>query len=122
MIIAAYVDLPKLVEAMGRLRATGTSVLGIKQITAEERVTIASMLERTREELAHTESKVMKAVEANGAPMEALHAALKQAQNDTQKLIAVTDLEFMRIEVLRYDPGEFLKLATTAIEIGRAHV
>lgn len=116
MVIAAYVDLPKLTEAMGRLRATGTSILGIKQATTEERVTIASMLERTREELAHSESKINKAIEANGAPMDALLAAMKKAQNETQKLIGVTDLEFMRIEVLRYEPAAYLNLATTAID------
>ena len=116
MVIAAYVDLPKLIEAMGRLRATGTAILGIKQATTEERVTIATMLERTREELAHSEAKIAKAVEANGAPMVALQAAMKKAQTDTQKLIAVADLEFMRIEVLRYEPAAFLNLATTAID------
>ncbi|MEQ1774657.1 MAG: methyl-accepting chemotaxis protein [Burkholderiales bacterium] len=116
LIIAAFDDLPKLIESMGRLRATGTSILGIKQATTEERVTIGSMLERTRDDLTHTRAQIKKAIEANGSSMDKLEGASTFALNNTQKLISVTDLEFMRIEVLRYGAADYLKLASTAID------
>ncbi len=116
LIIAAFNDLPKLTESMGRLRATGTAILGIKQATTEERVTIATMLERTRQDLEHSRALIKKAIEANGGSMDKLEAASMAALNETQKLIAVTDLEFMRIEVLRYSAADYLKLATTAMD------
>jgi methyl-accepting chemotaxis protein len=116
LIIAAFVDLPKLTESMGSMRATGTAILGIKQATTEERVTIATMLERTRQDLEHSRALVKKAIEANGSKMEKLDSVSTLALNDTQKLIAVTDLEFMRIEVLRYNAADYLKLASTAID------
>ena len=116
LIIAAFDDLPRLIESMGRLRATGTAILGIKQATTEERVTIATMLERTRDDQTHSRALIQKAIEANGSAMEKLGTASKAALNDTQKLIAVSDLEFMRIEILRYNATDYLKLASTAID------
>ena len=116
LIIWAFMELPKLTESMGRLRATGTAILGIKQATAEERVSIATMLERTRDGLARSQAQAQKISEANGAAFEKLDAAAAAAQNAAQKLIAVSDLEFMRIEVLRFDAGEYLKLGTVAID------
>ena len=116
LIIAAFSDLPKLTESMGRMRATGAAILGIKQATTEERVTIATMLERTRDDLEHSRAQIQKAISSNGGAMTTLDAASMAALNDTQKLIAVTDLEFMRIEVLRYDAAQYLKLASTAID------
>ncbi len=115
-IIAAFNDLPKLTESMSRMRATGTAILGIKQATTEERVVIASMLERTRQDQEHSRALILKVIQDNGAAMETLDAASTTAQAATQKLIAVTDLEFMRIEVLRYSAAEYLKLSTTAID------
>ena len=116
LIIGAFIDLPKLTESIGRLRATGTAILGIKQATTEERVTIATMLERTRDALLHSRAQIQKVVEANGSAMDKLEAASAAAQTETQKLIAVTDLEFMRIEILRYSAADYLKLGTTAID------
>ena len=116
LIIVAFQTLPKLTESIGRMRATGTTILSIKQATTEERVVIASMLERTRQDQAHSRAAVQKAIEANGGAMDKLDAASVTALNDTQKLVAVTDLEFMRIEVLRYNSSEYFKLATTAID------
>ena len=116
MIIGAFLELPKLTESMGRLRATGTAILGIKQATTEERVTIATMLERTRDALEHSRALIRKVVEANGGAMEKLEAASAAAQTETQKLIAITDLEFMRIEVLRFNAADYLKVGTTAID------
>lgn len=116
LIIVAFDDLPRLIESMGRLRATGTAILGIKQATSEERVTIGSMLERTRDDLAHSRSLIKKAIGANGGTMDKLEGASMSALNSTQKLMAVTDLEFMRIEVLRYSATEYLKLASEAID------
>jgi methyl-accepting chemotaxis protein len=116
LIIAAFEDLPKLTEAMGRLRAGGTAILGIKQATTEERVGIAAMLERTREGLEHSRARIQKAVSTDGGNLEQIETASIAALNATQKLIAVTDLEFMRIEVLRYDAADYFKLATTAID------
>ncbi len=115
LIIAAFNDLPKLTESIGRMRATGAAILGIKQATTEERVTIATMLERARDDLDHSRARIQKAMESNGNVMSTLDAASLAALNDTQKLIAVTDLEFMRIEVLRYDAAEYLKLASVAM-------
>ncbi len=114
--IWAFVELPRLTEAMGRLRATGTSILGIKQATSEERVTIATMLERTRDGLADSRDQLQKILEANGASLSSLEAASAASQTETQKLIAITDLEFMRIEVLRYNAADYLKAGTTAID------
>ena len=116
LIIAAFGDLPRLTESMGRMRATGAAILGIKQATTEERVAIATMLERTRDDLDHSRAQIVKAIEANGTAMTTLDAASMTALNDTQKLIAVTDLEFMRIEVLRYNAADYLKLASTAMD------
>ena len=116
LIIAAFDELPKLTESMGRLRATGTAILGIKQATTEERVSIAAMLERTRDGLEHSGSQIQKALASDGGNLEHIEAASMAALNATQKLIAVTDLEFMRVEVLRYDAAEYFKLATTAID------
>jgi len=116
LIIAAFSDLPKLTESMGRMRATGTAILGIKQATTEERVVIASMIERTRQDMEHSRALIQKAIEAHGGAMDKLAAASKAAAADTQKLISVTDLEFMRIEVLRYSAADYLKLATSAID------
>jgi len=116
LILAAFNELPRLTESMGRMRATGTAVLGIKQATTEERVTISAMLERTRDELERSRALMQKAISAGTGAMEKLEAASLAAVNDTKKLIAVTDLEFVRIEVLRYDVSDYLKLATTAID------
>ena len=116
LIIAAFSHLPKLTESMGRMRAAGTAILGIKQATTEERVTIATMLERTRDDLEHSRAQILKAIESNGGAMEKLDAASMSALNNTQKLIAVTDLEFMRIEVLRYNAADYLKLASAAVD------
>jgi methyl-accepting chemotaxis protein len=116
LISAAFHDLPRLIESIGRLRATGTAILGIKQATTEERVTVVSMLERARDDLEHSRGMIVKAVEANGGAMEKLEAASLNALNQAQKLVAITDLEFVRIEVLRYGAAEYLKLATAAID------
>ena len=116
LIIAAFGDLPKLSESMSRMRATGGAILGIKQATTEERVTVASMLERTRQDQEHSRALIQKAIEAHGATLDKLEAASVAAEAATQKLVAVTDLEFMRIEVLRYNSAAYLKLATTAID------
>ena len=116
LIIAAFNDLPKLTESIGRLRATGTAILGIKQATTEERVSIASMLERTRDEMERSRGVIQKAIAAQGIKRDELEAASAAAVEATKKLNAVTDLEFMRIEVLRYDAAEYLKLASTAID------
>ena len=110
------VELPRLTEAMGRMRATGTAILGIKQATAEERVTIATMLERTRDGLADSRDQIQKIKEANGGAMPALEAAAANAQSESQKLVGITDLEFMRIEVLRYSAADYLKVGTAAID------
>jgi methyl-accepting chemotaxis protein len=115
-IIWAMVELPRLTEAMGRMRATGTAILGIKQATAEERVTIATMLERTRDGLADSRDQIQKIKEANGGAMPALEAAAANAQSESQKLVGITDLEFMRIEVLRYSAADYLKVGTAAID------
>lgn len=114
-LIAAFADVPQLAEGIGRLLATGTSILGIKQATTEERVTIAAMLERTREGMEHSRSMIQKAAAGAGG-LEKLNAESLSAQKDTQKLIAVTDLEFMRIEVLRFNAGDYFKLASTALD------
>ena len=116
LIMWAFMDLPKLTESMGRLRATGTAILGIKQATTEERVVIATMLERTRDGLADSRDQLQKLLEANGSALAKLEAASATAQTESQKLIAITDLEFMRIEVLRYNASDYLKLGTTAID------
>ena len=116
LIIAAFDDLPRLAESMGRLRATGTAILGIKQATTEERVSISSMLERTRDDLEHSRGLITKAIETNGGDMANLEAASMAALTHTQKLIAVTDLEFIRIEVLRHNAGDYFKLGTTAMD------
>ncbi len=116
LIIVAFHTLPRLTESMGRMRDIGTSILGIKQATTEERVTIASMLDRTRQDAEHSRAAIQKAIAANGTAMEKLDAASMAALNDTKKLIDVTDLEFMRIEVLRHSPANYFKLATIAID------
>ena len=116
LIIGAFLELPKLTESMGRLRATGTAILGIKQATTEERVTIATMLERTRDALEHSRAMIQKVVEAHGGAMPKLEAASAAAQTEAQKLVAITDLEFMRIEVLRYNAADYLKAGTAAID------
>jgi methyl-accepting chemotaxis protein len=116
LIILAFQNLPKLTESMGRMRAAGTTILGLKQVTTEERVVIASMLDRSRQDLEHNRATVQKIIEANGAAMDKLEAASMAAHNDAQKFLAVADMEFMRIEVLRYDARDYFKLATTAID------
>jgi methyl-accepting chemotaxis protein len=116
LIIVAFQTLPKLTESIGRMRATGTSILGIKQATTEERVVIASMLERTRQDQAHSRAAVQKAIEANSSAMDKLDAASVTALKHTEKLAGVTDLEFMRIEVLRYNSGDYFNLASTAMD------
>ena len=116
LIIAAFDDLPRLTEAMGRLRAAGGAILAIKQATTEERVTIATMLERTRDDLESSRARIRKAIDANGGNMPKLETASIAALQATQKLIAVSDLEFIRIEVLRYDASEYLKLASVAVD------
>ena len=116
LIIGAFLELPKLTESMGRLRATGTAILGIKQATTEERVTIATMLELTRDALEHSRAMIQKVVEAHGGAMPKLEAASAAAQTEAQKLVAITDLEFMRIEVLRYNAADYLKAGTAAID------
>ena len=116
LIVTAFDNLPRLTESMGRMRTIGTAILSIKQATSEERVTIGSMLERTREDLDHSRALIQKAISANGGDIEKLEAASVAAVNDTKKLIAVTDLEFMRIEVLRYSAADYLKLASGAID------
>lgn len=116
LVIWAAVELPRLTEAMGRLRATGTAILGIKQATAEERVTIATMLERTRDGLADSRDQIQKILEANGGTLPNVESAAMNAQNESQKLVGITDLEFMRIEVLRYNAADYLKMGTTAID------
>ncbi len=116
LITAAFVDLPKLTESMARLRATGTAILGIKKATTEERATIATMLERTRHDQDHSRALIRKALDANGGPMDKLEAASLAALLDTQKIAGITDLEFMRIEILRYNAADYLNLSTTAID------
>ena len=116
LIIAAFQDLPKLIESLGRLRAVGTAILGIKQATTEERVTIATMLERSRQDLEHSGALIRKAIEAHGSALPALEAAAAKALADTQKFLAVTDLEFMRIEVLRYSADDYQKMGGTGID------
>jgi methyl-accepting chemotaxis protein len=115
LIIAALMDIPELTESMGRIRAGGSAILSIKQATTEERVAIASQLERIRWDQDHSRVRIQKAIAANGTAMDKLDATSLDALNHTQKLIAVTDLEFMRIEVLRYASGDYLKLVTTAM-------
>ena len=116
LITAAFDNLPRLTGSIERMRATGTAILGIKQATTEERVNIASLLERTRNDLAHSRALIQKAISVGGGAMNGLEATSLAAVGETQKLIAVTDLEFMRIEVLRYEAAGYFKLATTAVD------
>ena len=116
LIIAGFGEVPALTESIGRIRGIGTTVLAIKQATTEERVTIASRLERVRDDLERSRTLVRKAVDLKESDLSRLAADLAAAKAATDKFIAVTDLEFLRIEVLRYDADEFFKLATAAID------
>jgi methyl-accepting chemotaxis protein len=115
LIVEAYQNLPRLAESIARLRAIGVAILGINQATAEERVTITALVERLREELDLSRELLKKAAMVNGAQQN-IDAAASAAIEAAQKLVSVTDLEFVRIEVLRYDATEYLKLASAALD------
>jgi methyl-accepting chemotaxis protein len=115
-IVAALGEMPAVTEAISKINSLGTTMLNLKQASAEERVNITSMLERSRERLENAIVNYQRGFDNNAALKAALDPSMAAMQTQTQNFIAVTDLEFVRIEVLRHDPVEYAKRAQQALD------
>jgi HAMP domain-containing protein len=109
-------ELPALSETVSKINSLGTTILNLRQATSDERVNISSLLGRARERLENVHVQLKRGFEANPQLKATLESSMVAMENHTRSFLAVTDLEFVKIEVLRYDSLEYAKQAQQAID------
>jgi methyl-accepting chemotaxis protein len=116
LIQGSLIQLPWLTEYMGQARARGTAFLTAKQVGAEDRIRLATIISSARERHASTGLNLGKAVEGNAAIKANLDAGMHDAANAVEKLTVLARKEVLEPDALTYPAADYFREATASID------
>ncbi|HMZ01352.1 MAG TPA: methyl-accepting chemotaxis protein, partial [Burkholderiaceae bacterium] len=116
LIYATLEHLPRLTEALGQARARGTPVLTKREITAEQRASLAALVGSAQLSLRRAKESIARAVEADPALRERLDKPLADAANAASAGIALIDQQLLHSEALSYPAMQYWSETTQAID------
>ncbi|CAN7463396.1 methyl-accepting chemotaxis protein [Pseudoduganella sp. LjRoot289] len=116
LIQSMYYQLPYLTEETGKMRAKGAGLLVKKDVTTEDRMTLAAIVARVHDRLAQTASAYDKAVAANPLLKVKLGDLWRDAQDQAEKTMQLASEQIVKAETLSYPSTDYVVLTTKAID------
>ena len=116
LIMSVYVHIPYLGEALGQARAKGTGMLALKQAAPEDRVAMASIVERAQDRLDNGLTGLNKAVSFNPGLKEKLAAVTADAEKQATGALKLTLSEIVTPSAISFESGSYYTQYTNAID------
>jgi methyl-accepting chemotaxis protein len=117
LIQAMFYQLPYLSEELGKTRAKGAGLLTKKDITADDRLQLSSIVARVSDRLDQTLTAFNKAGSANPEFQAKLGPAMQEAAQAASKITALALAQIIQADTLTYSPEEYVALSTQAIDL-----
>ncbi len=115
-VMTASMDhLPRLTEAMARLRGLGAAMLGAKEISAQERARLAHLAEQSHYLLDRANAQFAKASEIRPSMKKALDG-VAAAHDEATKFFTLAEKELMGSTKPTLAAADFFRAGTTAVD------
>jgi methyl-accepting chemotaxis protein len=117
LIQAMFYQLPYLSEELGKTRAKGAGLLTKKDVTADDRLQLSSIVARVSDRLDQTLTAFAKAGAANPEFQAKLGPAMREAAQAASRITALALEQIIGPATLTYSPEQYVALATEAIDL-----
>ena len=116
LIVATYVEAPRLAEALGVLRGRGGGFLVQKKADSAERAAFAALLEQARSQLDRSEAAYARALAVEAATKARLQEASVALGSASRQAIELGQREVVAARELTLDPEAYARAYTEAID------
>lgn len=117
LIQAMFYQLPYLSEELGKTRAKGAGLLVKKDVSAEDRLALSSIVARVNDRLAQTQAAFDKAAASNADIQAKLGPSMKEASNAATRVTALATEQIILPQTYTFSPEAYVKTATEAIDL-----
>ena len=111
------VEIPGLTEALGRLRGKGSLLLALGSVSVDDRAVFTGMLERADDKSLELEDSLERVFESDEAVRSRLEATMKTAHAAAIQAVALSRKQIIDAPRLTYQPADYLKQMTEAIDL-----
>ncbi|MEN9867770.1 MAG: hypothetical protein RL748_3360, partial [Pseudomonadota bacterium] len=116
LIDAGLVQLPRMTEALAKMRGKGAGILVAGSASPEERIAIENLFDKAVDHVELQTTSLEKAIAANPELKQHLSQVLEAAQTATQKANQVAQSEIVRAKEIRYSPALYFDQVTVAVD------
>ena len=114
---AVYIDVPTLAENLGQLRAKGAGLLATRQIDADGKAIMYSLLSTATDGIGRMENTLKKAETADRSLQEKLTAFVSDAGQSARDATELARSKVAALDSLAYPAPEYIAFFTQAIDV-----